>query len=55
VERLQLANYGCAALLVPLVKGSQHLLLDHLRHVTGPDRGEVVLEGAVEVGQSRQE
>jgi hypothetical protein len=55
MERLQLANHRCAALLMPLLKGSQHLVLDHLRHLTGLDRSKVALEGAVEVSQSRQE
>jgi hypothetical protein len=55
MERLQLANYRCAAFLMPLVKGSQYLLFDHLRRIAGPDRGEVALEGAVEVSQCRQE
>jgi hypothetical protein len=51
MERLQFANYRCAAFLMPLVKGSQYLLLDHLGHVAGLDRGEVTLEGTVEISQ----
>jgi hypothetical protein len=55
LQRLQLVGEGSAAVLVLVLQGLDHRLLDHLRGVAAPDGLNVALISPVEISQGSEE